>query len=58
MTASTVEKTAPQIAIHGNGSEEDRRAAVGATVKHCNDGEIVEGGIVKVDGGEVLLEIG
>jgi len=58
MTASTVAKTAPQIAINDIGSEEDLLAAIDATIKHFNDGDIVEGRIVKVDRDEVLLDIG
>jgi predicted RNA-binding protein with RPS1 domain len=58
MTASTVEKTAPQIAINDIGSEEDLLAAIDATIKYFNDGDIVEGTIVKVDRDEVLLDIG
>ena len=58
MTASTVEKTAPQIAINDIGSEEDLLAAIDATIKDFNDGDIVEGRIVKVDRDEVLLDIG
>jgi len=58
MTASTVEKTAPQVAINDIGSEEDLLAAIDATIKDFNDGDIVEGVIVKVDRDEVLLDIG
>ena len=58
MTASTVEKTAPQVAINDIGSEEDLLAAIDATIKDFNDGDIVEGRIVKVDRDEVLLDIG
>ena len=43
MTASTVEKTAPQVAINDIGSEEDLLAAIDATIKDFNDGDIVEG---------------
>ena len=57
MTASTVEKTAPEVAINDIGSEEDLLAAIDATIKHFNDGDIVEGRIVKVDRDEVLLDI-
>ena len=57
MTASTVDTTAPQVAINDIGSEEDLLAAIDATIKHFNDGDIVEG-IVKVDRDEVLLDIG
>ncbi|HET7802321.1 MAG TPA: 30S ribosomal protein S1, partial [Humibacillus xanthopallidus] len=58
MTAYTVEKTAPEIAINDIGSQEDILAAIDATIKDFNDGDIVEGRIVKVDRDEVLLDIG
>ncbi|NYF99615.1 30S ribosomal protein S1 [Janibacter cremeus] len=58
MTASTVDTTAPQIAVNDIGSEEDLLAAIDATIKDFNDGDIVEGHIVKVDRDEVLLDIG
>src|SRR3954469_13897834 len=58
MTASTATKAAPQIAINDIGSEEDLLAAIDATIKDFNDGDIVEGRIVKVDRDEVLLDIG
>ena len=58
MTASTVEKTAPQVAINDIGTEEELLAAIDATIKDFNDGDIVEGVIVKVDRDEVLLDIG
>ncbi len=58
MTASTVDTTAPQVAINDIGTEEDLLAAIDATIKHFNDGDIVEGRIVKVDRDEVLLDIG
>jgi small subunit ribosomal protein S1 len=49
---------APQVAINDIGSEEDFLAAIDATIKYFNDGDIVEGTIVKVDRDEVLLDIG
>ena len=58
MTASTVDTTAPQVAINDIGTEEDLLAAIDATIKHFNDGDIVSGSIVKVDRDEVLLDIG
>src|SRR4051794_34910744 len=58
MTANTVEKTAPEIAINDIGSQEDILAAIDATIKDFNDGDIVEGRVVKVDKDEVLLDIG
>ena len=45
-------------AINDIGTEEDLLAAIDATIKHFNDGDIVEGHIVKVDRDEVLLDIG
>jgi small subunit ribosomal protein S1 len=59
MTASTVEQTStPQVAINDIGSAEDFLAAIDETIKYFNDGDIVEGVIVKVDRDEVLLDIG
>ena len=49
---------APQVAINDIGSEEEFLAAIDATIKYFNDGDIVEGTIVKVDRDEVLLDIG
>ena len=39
-------------------SDEDFLAAIDETIKYFNDGDIVEGTIVKVDRDEVLLDIG
>ncbi|GAA4913618.1 small subunit ribosomal protein S1 [Actinomycetospora succinea] len=50
--------TSPQVAINDIGSEEDFLAAIDQTIKYFNDGDIVEGTIVKVDRDEVLLDIG
>jgi small subunit ribosomal protein S1 len=52
--------TAPksQIAVNDIGTEEDFLAAIDKTIKYFNDGDIVEGTIVKVDRDEVLLDIG
>ena len=47
-----------EIAINDIGSVEEILAAIDATIKHFNDGDIVEGIIVKVDRDEVLLDIG
>ncbi|MEX3505227.1 30S ribosomal protein S1 [Corynebacterium sp. LK2510] len=49
---------APQVAINDIGSAEDFLAAVDATIKYFNDGDIVTGTVVKVDHDEVLLDIG
>ncbi|WP_134323014.1 30S ribosomal protein S1 [Cumulibacter soli] len=58
MTATTESATTPQVAINDIGSAEDFLAAVDATIKYFNDGDIVSGTIVKVDRDEVLLDIG
>lgn len=57
-TAPTAPSGAPQVAINDIGSEEDFLAAIDKTIKYFNDGDIVEGTIVKVDRDEVLLDIG
>jgi small subunit ribosomal protein S1 len=48
----------PHVAINDIGSSEDFLAAIDQTIKYFNDGDIVEGTIVKVDRDEVLLDIG
>ena len=48
----------PQVAVNDIGSAEDFLAAIDATIKYFDDGDIVEGTIVKVDRDEVLLDIG
>jgi small subunit ribosomal protein S1 len=58
LTSTLDTPTTPQIAINDIGSEEDFLAAIDATIKYFNDGDIVEGTIVKVDRDEVLLDIG
>ncbi len=55
MTTTT---TAPQVAINDIGTSEEFLAAVDETMKYFNDGDLVEGTIVKVDRDEVLLDIG
>ena len=57
MTTTTTTGS-PQVAINDIGSAEDFMAAIDATIKYFNDGDIVEGTIVKVDRDEVLLDIG
>src|SRR5690606_31375646 len=56
MSVSTPEST--QIAVNDIGSSEDFLAAIDATIKNFDDGDLVEGVIVKVDRDEVLLDIG
>jgi small subunit ribosomal protein S1 len=56
--APPVAPETPQIAINDIGTAEDFLAAIDATIKYFNDGDIVDGTIVKVDRDEVLLDIG
>ncbi len=60
MTTSTEQPSTgtPQVAVNDIGSEEDLLAAIDKTIKYFNDGDIVEGTVVKVDHDEVLLDIG
>ncbi|NYE94137.1 small subunit ribosomal protein S1 [Psychromicrobium silvestre] len=59
MTITTPEKTStPVVAINDIGTSEDFLAAIDATIKYFNDGDLVEGTVVKVDRDEVLLDIG
>jgi len=59
-TTTVPAETAPkqQIAVNDVGTGEDFLAAIDKTIKYFNDGDIVEGTIVKVDRDEVLLDIG
>ncbi len=56
--ATSAEGSSPQVAINDIGSAEDFLAAIDETIKYFNDGDIVDGTIVKVDRDEVLLDIG
>ena len=58
MTSTLDSRSTPQVAINDIGSMEDFLAAIDETIKYFNDGDIVEGTIVKVDRDEVLLDIG
>lgn len=59
MTTTTPETAKnSQIAVNDIGSAEEFLAAVDETIKYFNDGDIVEGTIVKVDRDEVLVDIG
>ena len=55
MTSST---EASAVAVDDIGTPEAFLAAVDATIKYFNDGDIVSGTVVKVDRDEVLLDIG
>jgi small subunit ribosomal protein S1 len=48
----------PQVAVNDIGTTDDVLAAIDSTIKYFNDGDIVDGIIVKVDRDEVLLDIG
>ena len=58
MTSSTQATSTPKVAVNDIGSEEEFLAAIDLTIKYFNDGDIVEGTVVKVDRDEVLLDIG
>jgi small subunit ribosomal protein S1 len=54
----TTNKAAKQVAINDIGSAEDFLAAVEKTLKFFNDGDLIEGTVVKIDRDEVLLDVG
>lgn len=58
MTIATTEKATKQVAINDIGSAEDFLAAVEKTLKFFNDGDLIEGTVVKIDRDEVLLDVG
>src|SRR5438552_3934887 len=58
MTSSAEATPPPKVAVNDIGSEEAFLAAIDETIKYFNDGDIVEGTVVKVDRDEVLLDIG
>src|SRR5947209_3763540 len=58
MTSTTQAHSTPQVAVNDIGSEEAFLAGIDETIKYFNDGDIVEGTVVKVDRDEVLLDIG
>jgi small subunit ribosomal protein S1 len=55
---STTEHAPTTHAINDIGTEEDFLAAIDATIKPFNDGDLVTGIVVKVDRDEVLVDIG
>ena len=58
MTITTTDSAPKQIAINDIGSAEDFLAAVEKTLKFFNDGDLIEGTVVKIDRDEVLLDVG
>src|SRR5262245_29450505 len=57
-TTDTAATSTPQVAVNDVGSDEEFLAAIDETIKYFNDGDIVDGVVVKVDRDEVLLDIG
>jgi small subunit ribosomal protein S1 len=57
-TAGNGSAPSAQVAVNDIGTADDFLAAIDGTIKYFNDGDIVEGTIVKVDRDEVLLDIG
>src|SRR6201746_787179 len=58
MTIVTTDRAPKQVAVNDIGSAEDFLAAVEKTLKFFNDGDLIEGTVVKIDRDEVLLDIG
>ena len=58
MTTATTATAPKQVAINDIGSAEDFLAAVEKTLKFFNDGDLIEGTVVKIDRDEVLLDVG
>jgi small subunit ribosomal protein S1 len=54
----TNKTTAVSYAVNDIGSAEDFLAAVEATLKFFNDGDLITGTVVKIDRDEVLLDVG
>jgi small subunit ribosomal protein S1 len=57
-TGGSAPGAANQVIVDDLASEEAFLAAIDETIKYFNDGDIVEGTVVKVDRDEVLLDIG
>ncbi len=57
-TTTNTAKTAKQVAVNDIGTAEEFLAAVEATLKFFNDGDLIEGIVVKIDRDEVLLDVG
>src|SRR4029079_3512689 len=58
MTIATTERAPKQVAINDIGAAEDFLAAVEKTLKFFNDGDLIEGTVVKIDRDEVLRDVG
>ena len=55
---ATKQTAKKQVAVNDIGSAEDFLAAVEATLKFFNDGDLISGTIVKIDRDEVLVDVG
>lgn len=55
---SATQTATPKVAVNDIGSEESLLAEIDKTIKVFDDGDIVEGIVVKIDRDEVLLDIG
>jgi len=58
MTIDTTVKAPKQVAVNDIGTAEEFLAAVEKTLKFFNDGDLIEGTVVKIDRDEVLLDVG
>ena len=58
MSSESTTKAPKQVAINDIGSAEEFLAAVEKTLKFFNDGDLIQGTVVKIDRDEVLLDVG
>lgn len=58
MTTTIDQKAPKQVAVNDLGNADDFLAAVEKTLKFFNDGDLIEGTVVKIDRDEVLLDVG
>jgi small subunit ribosomal protein S1 len=58
MTTESTTKAPKQVAINDIGTAEEFLAAVEKTLKFFNDGDLIQGTVVKIDRDEVLLDVG
>jgi len=58
MTTESTTKSPKQVAINDIGTAEEFLAAVEKTLKFFNDGDLIQGTVVKIDRDEVLLDVG
>jgi small subunit ribosomal protein S1 len=58
MSTESTTRAPKQVAINDIGSAEEFLAAVEKTLKFFNDGDLIQGTVVKIDRDEVLLDVG